>query len=575
MRFVAITAVFCTCFLPKAAGHDRDRWSIVPIGTVLETAWAEGSASSLRAELLERGVDVWSLEEAATRFEAGGSAPPTRVAEADVQQWIAQSNAAVEDLVRGDPSTALDRLNEAQAFSRSAVETLNRDPNQSQRLLDTCLYTARALLELGSSGEAEAQTRECRQLAPIGEPSAYMHPPVVSKALAQADAARAEQTGALRVTSEPPGCTARVNGLPMGQTPVEVGHLYPGPYRMQVECEPGRIGRVHTAEVNDGPSEIFVDLRFDGVVQTRPILGLHYANASDEEQFRDRDAAQIAQAVPADGIVLMSMSDAGVMELDLLTGTPLKRSALARVRSGPSGPTRGDMALAARTLVDRTCMDLSSLPPMVLACEDGAALAKGALDDGGRPTRRPRGQLISGLTLVGAGSASLLTGYVLLGPRARASEDWVGALDAGGQGAASLQQRWFNMGVGIMATSSSGAAALVAAMPLALPNHAKTPWWGWLSGGLGVGFAAFSIAYGVTAEPGPDTSCASLVPDSNDARACVKHAERVSLSVLTGVTSAPLLTIPLVYLLRRTGAKIAPGVEVSRAGGYVSLSGEF
>ena len=110
-------------------------------------------------------------------------------------------------------------------------------------------------------------------------------------------------------------------------------------------------------------------------------------------------------------------------------------------------------------------------------------------------------------------------------------------------------------------------------MPLALPNRANTPWWAWLSGGLGVGFAAFSIAYGVTAEPGPDTSCASLVPDSNDARACVKHAERVSLSVLTGVTAAPLLTIPLVYLLRRTGAKISPNVEVSRAGGYVSLSG--
>ena len=108
----------------------------------------------------------------------------------------------------------------------------------------------------------------------------------------------------------------------MGQTPVEVGHLFPGPYRIQVECEPGRTGRVHTAEVNDGPSEVFVDLRFDGVVQTRPILGLHYANASGRRTVpRDRDAAQIAQAVPADCIVLMSMSDAGVMELDLLTGT--------------------------------------------------------------------------------------------------------------------------------------------------------------------------------------------------------------------------------------------------------------
>jgi len=168
-----------------------------------------------------------------------------------------------------------------------------------------------------------------------------------------------------------------------------------------------------------------------------------------------------------------------------------------------------------------------------------------------------------------------LTGYVLLGPRARVSEDWVSALDSGGDGSASSQQKWFNMGTGIMATSASGSAALVAAMPLALPNRAKTPWWGWLSGGLGVGFAAFSIAYGVTAEPGPDTSCSSLVVDANDARACVKHAEQVSLSVLTGLTAAPLLTIPLVYLLRRGKTKLEPSVELSRAGGYVSVRRAF
>jgi len=574
MRVLGLVVVFCTCFPPGAAAQTSDRWLIVPITTGSDGSWVEPAASSVRAELAERGVDVWLLDGVAARFEARGSAPPARATEGEIREWIARSNSAVEDLVEGSPSKALGQLNEAQEFSRSAVEALNREGGQSQRLFDTCLYGVRALLEIGSRSRAEAQATECRQLVPIGEPGARMHPPVVLKILDEVDAARTEQTGALLVSSEPSGCTARVNGVPMGETPLEVSHLFPGQYRVQVECEPNRPGRVHTAEVGSELTEVFVDLRFDGVVQTRPILQLHYASSSNEEQYRDADTAQITKVVPADAILVMSMPDGGVVELDLLTGSPPERKALARVRSGPSGPTRGDIALAALALIDEKCIDLTTLPPVMLSCAEGAVVAEAPPDDGRPAARRPRGQFISGLTLVGIGSAGLLTGYALLGPRARAGEDWVNALDAG-TSSASLQQKWYNLGNGIIATSSAGAAALVAAMPLALPNRTKTPWWAWLSGGLGVGLAAFSIAYGVGAEPEPATSCSSLITDAAEARTCVKRVERISVAVLTGVTAAPLLTIPLVYLFRPTDANITPGVEVSRSGGYASVRGEF
>jgi hypothetical protein len=49
----------------------------------------------------------------------------------------------------------------------------------------------------------------------------------------------------------------------------------------------------------------------------------------------------------------------------------------------------------------------------------------------------------------------------------------------------------------------------------------------------------------------------------------------VSLAVLTGVTAAPLLTIPLVYLFRPSGTKLTPNVEVSRSGGYARVRGQF
>ena len=209
MRVLGLVVVFCTCFPPGAGAQTDGRWLIVPTTAESDRSWVEPAASSVRAELAERGVDVWSLDEAAARFEAEGSAPPAQVTEGEIQEWVTRSNAAVEDLVEGSPSRALDQLNEAQEFSRSAVEALNREEGRSQRLFDTCLYGVRALLEIGSRSRAEAQATECRQLVPIGEPGARMHPPVVLKILEQIDAARTEQTGALVISSEPSGCTAR------------------------------------------------------------------------------------------------------------------------------------------------------------------------------------------------------------------------------------------------------------------------------------------------------------------------------------------------------------------------------
>jgi hypothetical protein len=538
--------------------------------------WIEPTTSGLHEELTERGIEVWSPIPAAAHFEANGSAPAPELTDTAIHTWLSRSDAMLESLVRGLPAKALDELEEGEMLSLSTVVVLNREPAQAQRVLDTCLLGVRALIEVGATGRANVMASECRQLVVVGEPSPHMHPPPVKEILVDADKERAEHAAVLEVRSEPSHCAVRVNGLPLGATPLEVPHLLSGRYAVQVECDSAERGRAHLVDVGTGVTEVFVDARFDRAVATRPTLLLHYADVSEATLHRDSDAERIAEIVPADNLVTISMPEATTLELVLHRGAGREQAALARVRSTPNGPTRGDLALAARTLVAAQCMDFTTLPPTRLRCpgESGAGAGDFTKKDSWPAARTPRGQFISGLTLVGAGSASLLTGYVLLGPRARTSEDWVNALDTGSQGSASIQQKWFNMGDGIFATSSVGAAALVTAMPLALPKHEKTPWWAWLSGGLGVGFAAFSVAYGVTAESQPDMSCSNLVADATDARTCVKRSERISLSVLTGVTAAPLITIPLVYLFRPK-AKLSPDVEISRSGGYIGIRGEF
>ena len=516
MRLFVLTSFLCACVVPRAAAQAKDPWLIVAVTSTSDDDWMAPAAFRVRTELLERGVEVWSPASASRRFGEEASRRAAEITEAEIQAWTAQSKAGLWHLVMGEPQAALGELNEAQELSRRAVEELSRPEGGAQRVLDTCLYLIRALTETGFQSEATALGRQCRALVPSGEPSPNMHPAFVLKALARVDAFRSEQPATLRVESKPSGCAVRVNGLRLGETPVEIGGLLTAQYRVQVECSPDRRGRIHAVDLEAGRTEAFVDLRFDRAVETRPILNLRYASASDERQHRLADAEQIAKHVPLGAILLMSEPTPRKLELELLGGAPLQRKAFAKIATGALGPTRGDIALVARALTAGACTDFSAVPPTSLRCAD---LTREMPSEEAKPVsaRMPRDRFISGLALAGVGSTALITGYVLLAPRARAGEDWVAQLDSGAQPDGVAQQKWLNTGTALALTSSIGGAALVAAMPLALPKRAKTPWWAWLSGGLGVGLAAFSVAYGVTAESKPDTSCSNLRISSTEA----------------------------------------------------------
>jgi hypothetical protein len=576
MRELVVASLLWVFFVPKVEAQVGAPWLIIPVTTSTDEPWTEPTAQAFRQELWDRGIEVWSLERAASRFEDKGSTPAVRLSDVEFQDWEAGSQAAIAPLASGDYAEALDLLDEVQELSRTAPEALNRDPARAQKVLDTCLYMVRALLETGSESLANRLAQECRQLVLVGEPTPRMHPPNVLQSLARVDAARSQQTGEIHVESQPSNCPVRVNGVLLGNTPLELGELFVGRYRVQVECEPGQRSRVHRASVGFVRTDVFVDVGFDAAVETRPLLYLHDAESSSEATDRIANAVQVGEVVPSGALLLMRQTSPGIAELELLRGTPAERQGLARVRTGREGPTPGDVALATRALIDAECVDFTGTAPRVLPCREGAdVLAERPVVDDGRPARRtPRGQFIAGVTLASIGSAALITGYALLIPRKSVAEDWISQVDAPAVDSASTQQQWLDMQGAIIVTGSIGAGALVAAMPLALPKYVKTPWWAWLSGGFGVGLAAFSVAYGVTAEAEPSVGCNGGV-DTAAVRTCVTRGEQVSLAFLTGVTSAPLLTVPLVYLLRRSDKEVTPSVEVGRAGGYLSVRGHF
>jgi hypothetical protein len=346
---------------------------------------------------------------------------------------------------------------------------------------------------------------------------------------------------------------------------------------------------VHPVVVSTGKASVFVDLQFDWAVHTEPMLMLSYPERPDDGVLV-RDAQGIARVLPAGAVVLAMMAGVDTLELRVVSGTQRRRG-LAHITTTSMGPSAADVTMAVEALLNGECKDFTGPKPVNIDCKTGRVSAEGKaggeLRSGWPRDRTPRGQFIAGLTLASVGTVSLLTGYALSAVRGTQGDKWVqqatnfqsdpSLIDE----TAAFQNTWKGLGTGVILTAATGSVLLVTSMPLVLPYRPKTPWWAWLSGGLGVGAAVTSIALGVTAPAGPaGISCTNdFVTTGQDAQACVDRGQRVDLAILLGTTSAPLLTMPLVYLLRRSDKKgnveLTPSVYANRGGGAFSVQGRF
>ncbi len=527
----AAYALMATAF---AAPVQAEEWLIVPVTQADSVNRMQPAVSALQSELAERGISTRGSKEAAARFERLESSPPKALSAAEVEAWSARSQRALGLLARNDYRGALRELEPAQETSREYAELLNRDPASAAALLDTCLYTVRALLGVGKRATARVRAQECARLAPGGEPDMKMHPPDIRTFYEDVvDAGRATG-GALSIESEPAGCQARVNGRSFGSTPLRIGGLLAGVYVVQVECEE-RPGRLHRVNVERRTAELRVDADFDAAVRTGDELWLRYSSPPADAQYA-RDAKTLAGILDVDAVLFVSSAGDEALGLALYEANGEARSA-----------TRASDSETSSGAVDRL---LGLVPVEAIA------------------TRPPRGQLISGVSLASVGTISLLSSYALYAVSTTRLADQMVALPS-----TDNQARWLNTRFGTFYTGSIGAGLLVTAMPLALPYRERTPWWGWLAGGTGLALAATSIALAVTAPPEPNVSRVM------DPQGYVDRARRTDGAFLAGVTAAPLLTMPLVYLLRRDEkrgrAELTPEIVVSRSGGFAAIRGNY
>ncbi|MEM9728268.1 MAG: PEGA domain-containing protein [Myxococcota bacterium] len=574
MRWV-VCALVLSSIVATAAHAQTENWFILPTTVSEDAPWMMPTADQLRRELQRQGVGVWAPASAVATFEQRGSSTPASPSQSDIDSWLAQSHEALVGLASGNYGEALTDLRQAQAFIGANLEFLNRDERLAQPVVDTCLYLVRALLQTGRTSVAEAQVADCVRLSLSRAPTGQMHPPSVLELYAAAAAPGPDHMSRLLVESEPRDCEVRLNGVAIGQSPVEATNLYPGPYDVQVACEPEVAGRLHRVAVPRGPTALYVSDNFDRAVRTKPLLHLRYEEAPDLPQ-RIRDAREVGRVLPAAAVILASVPPGGgALELRVVTGQ-LGQPSFVRVPASTEGATQTAIAEAAAALLARRCIDFTVEPSMPVDCSTGSPLAAPSASNAiqrGKPGRQrpPRPMFVPGVTLASAGTATLAAGFGLLVARRSAGDDWIANLNV-----RSDQDLWLRLGTGVRTTAPIGSALLVAAMPLVLPYERGTPWWAWLHGALGLAAAAGAIVSGVTAAPKPPESCNISGPEPT---ACVDRARDIDRTVLLASTAAPLLAVPLVYLFRRadrrTVRRVTPRIVAARSHGAITFSGAF
>ena len=569
MRWVVTVTALWLCALPSALAQTED-WLVLPTTTdQAEAPWMEPTVRAANRALRRQGIGVWFPDSARSVFRERGSFEPPAPRDDEISAWTARTQAAVRTIVLGDRSAALPELEAVQAFAEENLVALNRDAQTAGSVLDACLYLARAYLDSGDPEAAGRQAQDCVRLSPSASPDPRVHPPSIIDLYETAQKPSAARGGTLIVESEPAACDLRINGTLVGKTPMASDGLYPGIYQVQVECGPDEPGRVHRVEVPLGSRSLFVIARFERVVRSSTLLHLQFEESPDSQELA-RFAREVGRSLPASAIIVASLMSPDVMQLEVELATQTE-STIVRLPTSSTGPDQELMNQSVEALLAGRCADFTKDAPQEIDCRTGEAIVTAPVEPIYTKRVGPRSLFITGVSLASVGAASLAAGWSLALVRRSAGNDWIADPNS-----LSLQAKWLDLQTGVIVGGSVGGGLLVAAMPMVLPIHAKTPWWAWLNGGLGVAAAVGSIVSAATASPKPAESCEL---NGQDPSACVNWKRDTDRAILLGATAAPLLTMPLVYLLRRGDRKpnveVQPRVVVGRRGGSVGVTGAF
>jgi hypothetical protein len=288
------------------------------------------------------------------------------------------------------------------------------------------------------------------------------------------------------------------------------------------------MGRVHRVSLSKGRVVLDVDTRYDRTVETLFDLSLHYPSEKPQRRHLAHDAVETARVVGAGGLITAWVVRRGeqtdVVQLDRHRVDDGAHEARVRVPFDreAGGVEPGVLDRAVEALLEPESVDLTGAEPVALAAPEPAEAAGPAVATAVESESRDQpdaeaaltagdtlalaapsearddgssAPLVVGVTLGVAGVVTQAVGWGFYGSLVGLQNDYADAVAANPNpdmattaeltalrdlDGADDAPPWLLAG---------GALATTASLPLWLPETDGIPWWGWASGGAGLGMA--------------------------------------------------------------------------------------
>ncbi len=227
--------------------------------------------------------------------------------EADSDRAIAEAERRLEQadeaFSRFDYQGATTQLGEALELLRPSAATASG----RRRLASVHLTLAMVLLVYGEREAALEELRTCTHLDERCAPDPARHPPELIALHAELRASTGEATGALRITTDPPGARARLDGGRARPTPASWSELRIGRHYLILERD-GYLPEVHVVSVSASePTERSFALTL-GPPEMRAsaaLRALEGRGVAAEARWR----AQAATLAAADVLLVLSLAE--------------------------------------------------------------------------------------------------------------------------------------------------------------------------------------------------------------------------------------------------------------------------
>jgi len=522
-RLLAVLAVCSVSVASGARAEDAGEVMLIP---ALAGDAEEASALFQRSAAIRKsaGPNVRSTAATAQSVARKASIAPKQLLPEELDRWFSYQEEARKQLTLSNYTRAAVSLQAVQDISQEAIEALNREASRARKVLDTCLYLVRSLWETGETEQAEEQARACRQLVPSIEPTLGLHTPDVRGVLHRVDEARTKEA-AVRLEFESPrsGCLVRVNGLHLGETPFSIGELLPGEYRVQVECEENRPGRVHRVNL-DRDETVYIDPTLDAALGLTPEVHLAYVSEKVMDGHAETHGRWLAHMLGVQTVLLVQANRVVRVDRD------------AGIVGALDASDDADAEMAANRLLQYEVREPSAL--------DGRAGRRGAeLRDDRRPQR------ILGAVQASLGVAGVAIGAGLYAWRVKLGNRFQGT-EPGTPEYAEARNAWEDARLGVLVAAPLGSVLAASGFAFAYKPRDSVPWWAWTAGGIGAGLLGFGIASMATADRCP--------ADVVTTPACVPGQQELDRGVLLLSMGVPMLFVPAWALGRRGEVRVSP-----------------